>query len=118
MAEKAKDEKEEIKAQSKKTSKEANTTSKSEKPAGEEKILMINLRKELVGKPYWKRAKDAASILRGILKKKTKADKILISQSLNEKLWSRGIEKPSVKLRVKIIKDGDTARVELMEQAK
>jgi large subunit ribosomal protein L31e len=84
-------------------------------PADEGKVMTINLRKELVGKPYWRRTKDATSILRKILKKKTKSEKILIGKKLNDVLWSRGIQNPAMKLRVKIVKDGETVRAELME---
>lgn len=83
--------------------------------ASEEKIITINLRKESVRKPYWKRAGISAHILREILKKKTRAANVVIGKDLNERLWIRGIENPEMKLRVKIIIEGDTARAELMK---
>jgi large subunit ribosomal protein L31e len=84
-------------------------------PVDEGKVITIDLRKELVRKPYWRRTKDAASILRRFLEKKTRSEKILIGKKLNDVLWSRGIQNPAMKLRVKIIKEGETIRAELME---
>lgn len=82
---------------------------------GEEKIITINLRKSLVRKPHWKRAESSASILREILKKRTRVSTVAIGKELNEALWLRGIERPETKLRIRIIKEGDTAKAELMK---
>jgi ribosomal protein L31E len=99
----------------KKPEKDTKKKEEAKAPVDEGKVITINLRKELVGKPYWRRTKDAASILRRILKKKTRAEKILIGKKLNDVLWSRGIQNPATKLRVKIIKEEEAIRAELME---
>jgi ribosomal protein L31E len=39
--------------------------------------------------------------------------KIRLDKSLNEVIWSRGIKKPPVKVKVKATKEGDIVRVEL-----
>jgi len=88
---------------------------KTKAATGEERVITINLREILTRKPHWRRTKDAANILRRLLEKKTRADKIVIGKGLNEKLWSRGIQKPATKLRVKVIKESDIIRAELME---
>jgi len=81
----------------------------------EEKILTINLRKKLIERPRWKRSKGVLRVLKDILKKQTKTEKIEIDKKLNEKIWSRSAEKPLTKFRIKIIKSDDgSVRVELM----
>lgn len=68
----------------------------------EEKIITINLRKELMNKARWKRKKLAVKILREILEKRLKK-KVKIDKSLNEKIF--GSEKKfKTKLRVKLEK--------------
>lgn len=73
-----------------------------------EKVITINLRKDLLKSPCWRRKKKAVSILRKILMKRTKAS-VIISRELNEKLWS------TMKVRIKLVKDGDVIRAELMK---
>lgn len=80
-----------------------------------EKIVTINLRKRLIKTPRWKRAKQAAKILRGTLERRTKGE-IKLDKTINEKIWSRGIENPPSKLRIKITKvDEKTFKAELLE---
>lgn len=80
----------------------------------EEKIMVINLRKKVLERPRWKRSKSTLNILKDILKKQTKTDKLKIDKNLNEKIWSRS--KPLTKLRLKIIKSDDgSVKVELVE---
>ncbi len=68
----------------------------------EEKIITINLRKELMNKARWKRKKLAVKILREILEKRLKK-KVKIDKSLNEKIF--GSEKKfKTKLRIKLEK--------------
>lgn len=82
----------------------------------EEKIFNLNLRKQFVKVARWRRAKDFTQLLRKILKKKLKTDKIKIDKKLNEKIWERGMENPPAKLRIKTVKQDDgTFKIELME---
>lgn len=68
----------------------------------EEKIITINLRKELMNKARWKRKKLAVKILREILERRLKK-KVKIDKSLNEKIF--GSEKKfKTKLRIKLEK--------------
>lgn len=79
-----------------------------------EKIITINIREKLLKSPKWKRADQAARILRETLEKKTKT-KIKFSRNLNEKIWARSIEKPPSKFRVRIVKiDEKNSRAELV----
>jgi len=82
----------------------------------EEKIYTINLRKELIKTPRWKRANKAISLIREFIKRHMKTDKVKINASLNERIWSRSREKPPMRVRVKATKEADgTVRVELFE---
>ena len=81
----------------------------------EEKIITINLRKELTKVPKWKKAKQAMKILKKNLKKQTKSE-VKLDKNINEKIWSRSIENPPTKLRVKIIKvDEKSFKAELIK---
>ncbi len=80
----------------------------------EEKIVTINIRKDLVKVPRWKRSKAALRILKEKTKKILKTEKIKIDSSLNQKIWSSS-KKPLTKFRLKIVKiDDKTSKVELM----
>jgi len=82
----------------------------------DEKILTVNLRKLLVKKPRVTRGREALSVLRKILKKITKAEKITIDNKINEKVWTRGTKKPISTLRIKLTKvDDKSFKAELEE---
>jgi large subunit ribosomal protein L31e len=78
----------------------------------EEKFLTINLRKSLVKKQNWKRSEAAILILKKLLKRHLKTDKIKISQALNNLIWKRGIKKPKTKIRIKAVKEGEVYKVD------
>jgi large subunit ribosomal protein L31e len=80
----------------------------------EEKILTINLRKEILKEARWKRSKQAVSILRKILERHVKA-KVKISKDVNELIWARGIKKPLTKLRIRLVKVDDFYEARLMK---
>lgn len=79
----------------------------------EEKILTINLRKELVKKPRWKKRKEAVAALKEIIKRRTRSEEIKIGKELNEKIWSR--ERPPTRLRLKLTKEENITKVDLMK---
>lgn len=54
--------------------------------------------------PRRKRTPRAVRELRSFLQRHTKVDTILIDRKLNEKLWSRGVQKPLPRVRVKVTK--------------
>jgi ribosomal protein L31E len=82
----------------------------------EEKVLTINLRKEIVKSPGWERSRRASKLLREILEKNIDTESLKIDKKLNEKIWSKQGENPG-RIRVKIVKvDDKTSRAELMEK--
>ena len=80
----------------------------------EERFYTIPLRKVWIS-PRKKRAPKAVRIVKSFvikhMKVRTEADeeeeaeKLVIDNEVNQKLWSRGIEKPPRKIRVRVIKD-------------
>jgi len=74
----------------------------------EERILNIPLR-ATKSAPRTKRAKRAISEIREQVTKHLKADEkdVWIDGALNERIWSRGIQNPPSKIRVKAIKFED-----------
>lgn len=84
----------------------------------EELILNIPLKKtKLV--PRSKKAKRAINEIREYVVRHLKADEkdIWIDNRLNERIWSRGIQKPPSKIRVKAIKFEDgLVEVSLVEE--
>ena len=80
----------------------------------EEKYLVLNLRKLLVRKQSWRRSECAIFILKRLLKRHLKTDKMEISPALNELIWKRGSKKPRTKIKVKVVKEGEEYKVELV----
>ena len=83
----------------------------------EEKIITLNLRKQVLRTPLWKRSNATVKILREVLEKKTKIKKIKIDKNINEKIWSRSARNPETKLRIKVTKiDEESGKAELVEK--
>jgi large subunit ribosomal protein L31e len=82
----------------------------------EERFYTIPLRKAWIV-PRKKRAPKAARIVKSFVLKHMKVrteaegeeepERLVIDNEVNEKLWSRGIEKPPRKIRVRVIKDNE-----------
>jgi len=68
----------------------------------ETKEYVINLSRLYWGKRS-NRAARAVRYLREWIAKKTHAEEIKIDEKINKILWSRGIEKPPRKIRVKVV---------------
>ena len=79
----------------------------------EEKYLTLNLRRLLVKKQNWRRSESAVFILKRLLKRHLKTDKIKISTALNNLIWKRGIKNPKTKIKVKAVKEGEEYKVDL-----
>lgn len=75
-----------------------------------ERVYTVNLR-EAYEKPRTKRAKVAVNLLKEFMKRHMKAEEVKLSNMLNAVLWSRGIQKPPRKVKVKAFKVGNTAYV-------
>jgi large subunit ribosomal protein L31e len=82
----------------------------------EERFYTIPLSKAWIV-PRKKRAPKAARIVRSFVLKHMKVrteaegeeepERLVIDNEVNEKLWSRGIEKPPRKIKVRVVKDKD-----------
>ena len=77
-----------------------------------EKVFIIPLRKAYE-KSQRIRSSYAMRLIRDYIKLHTKAEEVKIGKYLNSEIWSRGIKKPPHKVKVTVIKDGNTARAEL-----
>ena len=80
----------------------------------QEKILTFSL-KELKDKSRVKRASYFIRRLREKIRRITKIDNISISKEVNEEIWKRGAKKSLKKIRVKISKEEDKVKVELVK---
>ena len=85
-----------------------------------EREYVIPLREQVMKVPRYKRAKKAIRTIREFLVKHMQIrdrdlDKIKLDRYLNEMIWSRGIQSPPHKIKVKAIKEGDLVRVEAYE---
>ena len=79
----------------------------------EEKIYTIPLG-EAYRKARAKRTPYAAQLVRSYIKTHAKVETVKMGSHLNEALWARSIKKPPRKVRVKVVKDGDIAKAELV----
>jgi len=82
----------------------------------EEKFYTIPLRRAWIS-PRKKRAPRAMRILKSFVRKHMKlrtevaeegeeeAERLVVSNEVNEKIWGRGIEKPPPKIRIRAVKD-------------
>ncbi|MEM5820515.1 MAG: hypothetical protein QW678_02635 [Candidatus Aenigmatarchaeota archaeon] len=79
----------------------------------EERILRINLRKELIKKPTWNRKKLLMLRLKEKLKRILKVDEIKIGKNLNEFIQRHSPKKLTYKFTLRIEKEDNIAKVDL-----
>jgi len=103
MAEEKPPEKEVV-AKEEKPSLKAGEKAEEEIEVVEEKLYTVNFRKAWIT-PRGKRTPRAVRMLRDFVKRHMKTEDVIISNEINEKLWSRSIKKPPRKLRVRVVKD-------------
>ncbi|MFX0104264.1 MAG: 50S ribosomal protein L31e [Candidatus Hodarchaeota archaeon] len=72
----------------------------------DERIYIVPLAKARKG-PRNKRAKKAIRYLRDYISRHFKPESLVITQEVNEHIWSRGIQKPPRKLKVRATKNID-----------
>ncbi|CAB50425.1 50S ribosomal protein L31e [Pyrococcus abyssi] len=89
---------------------------------GEEVIFTVPIRKIKKIVPRWKRAPRAVKFVREFVARHAKAQEVIISTKVNEKIWERGIEKPPSRLRVKVKveeedRDGKKVRIAYVDLA-
>ncbi|MFH1520428.1 MAG: 50S ribosomal protein L31e [Candidatus Micrarchaeota archaeon] len=65
-----------------------------------------------------KRAPRAVKILRAFITRHMKADgeKIVLSENLNKSIWVRSIQKPPRRVKVRLIKEGETIKAYLADE--
>lgn len=85
-----------------------------------EREYIINLRRELMKVPRYKRTPKAIKAIKKFIAKHMRIperdlNKVKINKYLNQELWFRGIQNPPTKIKVKAIKSGDNILVELAE---
>ena len=86
-----------------------------EEQGEDERIYTIPLR-AVKKAPRWKRSKRAIALIREFLMRHTKAEYLILSNTLNEKIWERGSQKPPSRVRVRVTREEeDTVRAELVE---
>ncbi len=83
-----------------------------------EMIYVIPLRRV-----YWlhrrKRAPRAIKLIRSFVERHFGVKRVIIDNAVNEYVWSRSIEKPPRRVKVKVVKvDEETAKVLLAEGSK
>ncbi len=79
----------------------------------EEKLFIINLRREFLKKPRYKRAKKAVTAVKEFIARHLKVEEVKIGRRLNELIWSRGARKPPAKVKVNAYVEDKKAYVEL-----
>lgn len=87
-----------------------------------EREYIIPLRNKWKKVPRYKRANKAIKAIKEFLVRHMKIrdrdlDKIKLDKYLNEFIWTRGIRKPPIKVKVRAIKEGDIVRAELSEMS-
>ena len=86
-----------------------------EEQGEDERVYTIPLR-AVKKAPRWKRSKRAIALIREFLMRHTKAEYLILGNTLNEKIWERGSQKPPSRVRVRVTREEeDTVRAELVE---
>jgi large subunit ribosomal protein L31e len=70
----------------------------------EERNYIVNLR-EAWKAPRKHRTPRAIRVLKEFVKRNMKVESVIMSNEINEEVWSRSIEKPPRKLKVRAVKD-------------
>ncbi len=86
---------------------------KTEVKTGEEKLFTIPLRRDVLKKTRYKKAKKSVDTIKGFIQRHMKTSNFRISPSLNERLWAGGASSPPSKIKIKAATD-DKGKVTLM----
>lgn len=81
----------------------------------EEKIFIINLRREFRKKPHYQRSKKAVTAVKEFISQHLKVEEVKIGPYLNLKIWEKGKGNPPPKVKVKAHIEDNVAYVELPE---
>ena len=81
----------------------------------DEKIYTIPLRKYFLRAPKYKRTERAINAIREFLMRHTKAEQVKIGKYLNLEMWKHGRKNPPSKIKIKVLKQDNIAKVELID---
>jgi len=90
-------------------------------PEEEEEIIDERIYTVPLRKAYWtgsrlRRSNKAIRVLRKFVERHMKPEELLIQPEVNERIWSRGIQKPPRRVRIRATKNSDNlVRVYLAE---
>jgi len=82
----------------------------------DEKIYVIPLRRDFLKAPNYKRSERAISTIREFLIRHTKAEQVKIGRYLNLEIWKHGRKNPPGKIKVKVLKQDNITKVELIDK--
>ncbi len=80
-----------------------------------ERIYNIPLRKEFQKAPRHKKSSKAIRAIKEFVSKHMKSENIIIGKYLNNKIWENGPKNPPHKVSVKVTKDENGTKVELVD---
>ena len=80
-----------------------------------ERIYNIPLRKEFQKAPRHKKSSKAIRAIKEFVSKHMKSENVIIGKYLNNKIWENGPKNPPHKVSVKVIKDENRTKVELVD---
>jgi ribosomal protein L31E len=78
-----------------------------------EKTFTINLRKQFMKKPEYKKTKKAVTAIKEHMFQHLKTEDVKIGPELNLALWNKGNRHPPAKIKVKVVVEENIAYVEL-----
>ena len=79
-----------------------------------ERNYTINLRRDFVKAPRYKRSKRAVNFVKSFLAKHLKSEDVKLGKHLNEYIWKNGIKNPPSRVSVTAIKEDDKVTAELI----
>tara|TARA_Y100000310_G_C20367384_1_gene661859 strand:- start:98 stop:655 length:558 start_codon:yes stop_codon:yes gene_type:complete len=90
------------------------------KPIPNEREYVINLRREVLKVPRHKRTPKAVKAVKQFIAKHMRIpdrniNKIKLDKYLNQELWFRGIRNPITKVKVKVKREGEFIKAELVD---
>lgn len=79
-----------------------------------ERVYIINLRREFSKAPSYKKASKAIIAVKEFISKHMKTKEVVIGQHLNKLVWSNGKKNPPAKVEVKAVRQENKVFVELV----
>lgn len=90
------------------------------KSTANEREYIINLRREIMKVPRYRRTPKAIKAIKQFIAKHMRVpdrdlNKVKLSKYLNQEMWFRGIQNPLTKIKVKVRKEGENIIVDLAD---